>query len=497
LKEVVGALLVGLVLPTLAVENPDRLSDAADGATCEYFNRAAGGAWLRRRGDWRDASGVLFGERPYSDGVALADQRQRIVQMDVTPIVADWSAGRVDPAHGMLLRSTGTHHGIGIFASREASDLLSRPTLLLQLADDSRRLIEAAADTFLDCTTEKSMGSLQIFKAGGEFNALLRFPFDAGTLSAKVVKATLSLALLQQYGQVSLGVFATTPPSSPDAVPRLGIAANFPGDIGIENHPDVWFATGFESLVWPLAWNRFDPRSNASAVVTDDDRLFVPLNGRALRVGLAKGANRGLDMRFTFAGQPGGEPEEAYFRYYLRFSDDWNPDVDGGKMPGFAGTYGRAGWGMRKSSGADGWSMRGQFYAIAGRGNPRVGSTALGTYAYHADISEASGEAWVWPLGRLAALERNRWYSVEQYVRLNTPGRKDGVLRAWIDGRLAFEKVDIRMRTVPELKIENVWFNVYHGGTLPAPRDMHLYIDNVVIARKYIGPMPTKTERSR
>ena len=31
--------------------------------------------------------------------------------------------------------------------------------------------------------------------------------------------------------------------------------------------------------------------------------------------------------------------------------------------------------------------------------------------------------------------------------------------------------------------------NVYHGGTRPSPCDRHLYIDNVVIAEKYIGPM--------
>jgi len=31
--------------------------------------------------------------------------------------------------------------------------------------------------------------------------------------------------------------------------------------------------------------------------------------------------------------------------------------------------------------------------------------------------------------------------------------------------------------------------NVYYGCTAPAPTDLHLFIDNVVIARKYIGPM--------
>ena len=31
--------------------------------------------------------------------------------------------------------------------------------------------------------------------------------------------------------------------------------------------------------------------------------------------------------------------------------------------------------------------------------------------------------------------------------------------------------------------------NVYHGGSTPSPRDMSLYIDNVVVAKRYIGPL--------
>jgi hypothetical protein len=91
------------------------------------------------------------------------------------------------------------------------------------------------------------------------------------------------------------------------------------------------------------------------------------------------------------------------------------------------------------------------------------------------------------------ALQHDRWYCVETYCKLNTPGidgrlgKKDGVLRAWIDGRLAFEKTDIRFRDVDWLRIETLWMNVYHGGTRPAPGDLHLYIDNVIIARQPIG----------
>ena len=98
------------------------------------------------------------------------------------------------------------------------------------------------------------------------------------------------------------------------------------------------------------------------------------------------------------------------------------------------------------------------------------------------------GDIWVWQRGYRGFLEKNRWYCIEQQVKLNQPERNDGLLRAWVDGRLAFEKTDIRFRTVATLKIEQVWMNVYHGGTKPSPYDQHLYIDNVVVARKYIGP---------
>jgi len=45
------------------------------------------------------------------------------------------------------------------------------------------------------------------------------------------------------------------------------------------------------------------------------------------------------------------------------------------------------------------------------------------------------------------------------------------------------------MRDVDHLKIECIWINIYHGGTWPAPSDDHLFIDNVVVAKRDVGPM--------
>ncbi len=221
---------------------------------------------------------------------------------------------------------------------------------------------------------------------------------------------------------------------------------------------------------------------------TTSARRFEPFSGRALRVRLVKGQNLGLDLRYLFAKGGKPEPEEIYFRYYLRFADDWNPYADGGKMPGIAGTYNRAGWGMRKSDGYNGWSVRGGFSARPLVDKSVAGLTALGSYSYHAETG-ASGDYWGWNEGPSGLLENNRWYAVEQYVKLNTPGLRDGVFRAWIDGRQVLERTTILFRHTHDLKIENVWMNVYHGGTTTSPQDMTLYIDNVVIARRYIGPL--------
>ena len=70
---------------------------------------------------------------------------------------------------------------------------------------------------------------------------------------------------------------------------------------------------------------------------------------------------------------------------------------------------------------------------------------------------------------------------------MNTPGAHDGILEAWIDSVPAFDKRDVYLRDTPQIRIEKIWMNVYHGGTVKAAQDLDLYIDNVVIARRPIG----------
>ena len=464
------------------------LSDDGMGSTCANFTGMGPTAWSRAGGDWIDARGKLYGNQPFAtDPVALGHGRQ-VEDWDVTELVRGWLDGRYHN-DGMLLRvKPDKQSGVVDFHSRESPDDVAHPILKLKWSDGSQDRLSPAADTYLDCTSLSSLGSRTIMKVSAGQSALLRFTLKKTDVRLK--QAVLYLVSDMRYAAgAEIGVYRVAPPYArmADGV-EMGLAADFPGDVGIEKHPDVLFATGFESPIWITEWNYFDPRSTAEAVSEDTSRMFEPFSGRALRVRLVKGKNLGLDLRYLFARGGKPEPEEIYFRYYLRFADDWNPYSDGGKMPGIAGTYGRAGWGMRKSDGYNGWSVRGSFSSRPKADKSVAGLTAVGSYAYHADTDE-SGDHWGWNEGPSGLLENNRWYSVEQYVKLNTPGARNGIFRVWIDGRQVAEKTNVRFRHTRDLKIESIWMDVYYGGVAPAPQDMTLFIDNVVIARRYIGPV--------
>jgi len=456
------------------------LYEGEGGASCAHF-LANVLPWERRGGDWRDARGKRFGDQSYV--VARAGMQTTV--WDVSKMVREQLASGANSA-GFFLRPV-AGSGYAVFHSREARGVADWPMLVLEFADGHRDILKPAADTNLDCSTYHSLGRAETITVSGGHNTLLQFSLPAGLKTQEMVRARLVLSSAKAGGALDIGVFAIAPPAFPVTPVLSGLAAEFPADRGIERHPDVVFAAGFDEAggnAWKSRWAK--GASGEMAVVAEDAGLgFKPLGGPALRINLKKGSNMGADLRL-YLKEHGGEPEELYFRYYLRLADDWNPNVVDGKMPGMAGTYGQAGWGGRRVDGSDGWSLRGLFVRMFAKDHPMSGLTQLGTYAYHAEMKGFYGDFWIWPGALLA---RNRWYCIEQYVRLNRPGVSDGSMRVWVDGRLSMEQSRIRLRNVDRLRIEAVWLNAYHGGAEISPHDQHFYIDNVVVARRYIGPL--------
>jgi hypothetical protein len=459
------------------------------GATRDYYNSAGMLKWKHKMGDWYDAGGTAQGNKAYATATIGSDDKGKFVEWDVSPLVHEWLAGK-HANQGIFLRAVGGG-GTGVFASRESAEVSQRPQLVVTGDKDTLK-IAAQADTYLTGSTYQAMGRQEVLKVANDpLHALIRFDLGDANKVGKVEKAVLRLYHSVHSGNaLTIGVFRCSQGHDlPASEPILGLAAKYPGDKGIAKDPAVVFFSDFEAEKWAEEWSQVAPLKVIDTVNADPDRKFEPLQGKALRAKIEKGATTALNTSYKFKQKTGAEPEEIYFRYYLRLGDDWNQTVQGGKMPGISGDYGVAGWGGRKPDGTDGWSARGAFYLSIPKDNPLAGRHPIGTYCYHADQEGHYGDIWLWQNDYRGFLEKNRWYCLEQFIKLNTPGMKDGVLRAWVDGRLAFEKTDIRFRLVDKLKIERIWLNVYHGGTTPSPHDQHVFIGNVVIAKSYIGPM--------
>ena len=469
-----------------SIEKLSQWAEREDGATRDYYNRAAKLKWRNYMGDWKDAKNVAQGDDAYSVTSLIDDDVKERIEWDATALVKKW-LNKEFPNQGFFVRAVGGY-GTFNFRSREYSVQSQRPALSVELADGSIISLEPAADTYLEASTYKSQGDLETLRLSHQNPVLLRFDLQR-LANAQIIKATLYLHVYEEYGSSTLetGIFRSSQSHMvTNSNVRLGLASQFAADEGIATHPDVYHFADFEQENWQELWSYV--HGTVDTVQEDQSTIFAPLSGKALRIKIPEGDVNAMNMGFNFKEETGSEPDEVYFRYYLRFADDWET-IEGGKLPGISGTYDTAGWGGRKSDGTNGWSARGAFLPPVPADNPVAGRVAVGNYVYHADMEDYFGDIYEWSDDYLGYFEKNRWYSVEQYVKLNTPGEKNGIMRAWVDGKLAHEKTNMRFRHVDSLKIEKIWMNIYHGGMTPVAQDSHAFIDNVVVAKRYIGPM--------
>ena len=196
-------------------------------------------------------------------------------------------------------------------------------------------------------------------------------------------------------------------------------------------------------------------------------------------------AGKGLDIRIPAGGFRGfgpfdriePTPQRAWFRYHLRLTD-WNA-ASTGKLPGLAGIYSSSGRGcIRPTESSPGWSARGMFGAPGTQGAP-AGKVPIGTYLYHANQAGDCGEGLWW-----GSLEQGRWYCIEGYVKMNTPGQNNGFLRTWLNGKEKLNLTDVQYRRAGETNIgvRHMWHNVYFGGQLSTPNPLSLQYDQVVVS---------------
>lgn len=62
--------------------------------------------------------------------------------------------------------------------------------------------------------------------------------------------------------------------------------------------------------------------------------------------------------------------------------------------------------------------------------------------------------------------QTGRWTKIEQELRLNTPGKADGVMRVWIDGGLTINRQGLSFRVIPESRLTGVVADIGYARTL-------------------------------
>ena len=187
-----------------------------------------------------------------------------------------------------------------------------------------------------------------------------------------------------------------------------------------QSNPEVFFFEGFEDEAYARRFTDVSHGQNRTLI--SGDGVFDGRHSLQFRIRGEDHYGGSLIYKFSDAGMD--EPESLYGRYYLRFGENWDPGR-GGKLPGPSGTYNRSGWGGRKVNGQDGWSARMGFQAS----KVREGETQVYFYTYHADMEGQYGSNFHWDVEDRGSLRNGQWYCIETYVRLNTPGENDGVLR--------------------------------------------------------------------
>ena len=122
--------------------------------------------------------------------------------------------------------------------------------------------------------------------------------------------------------------------------------------------------------------------------------------------------------------------------------------------------------GIRGSEDAD--QLKEGFMALlAWRRNGRLGATTF--------VDQRSGPVEVEPF----AFPEGRWVKLEEEVVLNDPKKADGILRVWVDGKLAIDRGDLVYRDRPEVTVTGVGANVHYGHedlAHGAPKDATLWL---------------------
>lgn len=126
------------------------------------------------------------------------------------------------------------------------------------------------------------------------------------------------------------------------------------------------------------------------------------------------------------------------------------------------------------------------------RGEPLIGSGSAVRSGWNRDglvfvnVQYAHTDGWKNPtaISSKTRWPDGRWVNVEQEVILNDAGKKNGIVRLWLDGELAGENKKLALRGDDELAMAGVIADTHYGSitnTATAPEDAEIRLSPFVV----------------
>jgi hypothetical protein len=479
-------------------------------------------AWKKPGGDWLDAKGVAHGQTAFATARITTSAQTQDVIFEAKALVEK-----------LLQDNTGIY-----LSASHAAKFASRET---GTAPAAKLVVVTSAGTF----TPRLVTDIHLINQGWTpqgAQPFLTLPamlkFDLSEVKGSVKSASLTMKTLSVYSglpQTYNLFYLDMPAMITDPAAELGgaeggIAATVAKDSDLARHPDIMFYTQLESpediaANWGgggartfgtkeghsyVTWPEFGLTAFRNCVLKGQvvgaamHKWTQPLGspkGGGYPIGTNTSAKVGSQWYekwtrpYEFGKAKGYD--ELYFRYIMKIDADVsNGCVEGVKLPGLCGTYD---WSTSGSYTIPEPLNVGKWYAMMQHGKPASSFPnhfRLWSYYYGADNLWNTGT----PPGLRGALrftdvvlKAGRAYSIEQHIKLNTVNANgvwnhDGVFEVWVDGVKVYNDRKSYFREHISAQIQEAWFQVFHGGTEPAVKDIHHEFSGVAISQKYIGP---------
>ncbi|MFL1897193.1 polysaccharide lyase [Aquimarina sp. 2-A2] len=206
------------------------------------------------------------------------------------------------------------------------------------------------------------------------------------------------------------------------------------------------------------------------------------INGQ-LRAQYIKNAASGRKGGFLFDSSFDGV-EEATLQYRVKFDKNfvW---ATGGKLPGLGGGSNSSGampvgCTQNQNTNENAFTAR----LMWRRNRAQTNNPYLIVYPYFPNRENNCG-------GNIRFkdnLKKDQWYTIKQYIKLNTPGQNNGVLKMWVDGELLLNQntIQYRLSGKGNVKINGVVMHTYRGGKADdpvwwSPTTDYAYFDDIKV----------------